>query len=883
MRNDAMSSDATAVFDHLQAVANPILILRENRILWANAAASALTGYSPDDLATMALVDLLAPAWRRQFADATPAGEVELATAQGERIWVEVWVNPSEIDGDAVEIVTLNDIRQRKQLEQSLNQRETIYRRAIEANLDGFYLLQCQYDSAGKPVDLVFADVNAPGEAIIPASKGQLIGQRLSSIFPHQKGLEFLKKYLAVAETGEPVDEDFELTRRNGDQRWFHHQVIAVKDGVAVFIRDITDRKSTEAALRESERRYRALLNQSNDCVSLLDLNGNYLLVNEQMASRLGYTPEEMVGKPLSQMIAPDEVPNYHEMDRALKSGEQVPLFERTYRSRDGSEFLGEVNITMVRDANGTPLYIQSIMRDVTWRRETEKALRESEERYRIISELISDYAYAFQVAPDGTLVHDWITNSFKRITGYDHEEIDERGQYALFHPDEAARTEADVKRVLQGEAMSGVYRIITKSGDVRWVNIFRQPVWDEAEQRVVRVYGVAQDITERKQSEDELRKSEEQYRLIAENATDIISRASIEGIYTYVSSACRALLGYTQEEMIGRSILSLIHPDDHAHVHDFFVLLEQGSEARTITCRIRRKDDDYGWFEITAQTIRDPNTNRAREFIAVSRDVSHRKEMERLQQDQERLRYELQKEQELNEVKSNLMRTISHEFRTPLALIVTATDLLDKYIEHLDLIRRKERLQAIRIQVKRLSDMLDDISFVVQGTLHHMSARPSRINLEMYCRSILEEIQLTVGRNHQFVFTTDGQLHEGIADKALIVRIMSNLLSNAVKYSPENSTITVMLYLRDGDAILEVSDQGIGIDPEEQMHIFEPFYRGASVLDTVGGTGLGLSIVKDCVDLHGGTISVESEPGKGTTFVVHLPQILPEGDDQDL
>jgi signal transduction histidine kinase len=285
-------------------------------------------------------------------------------------------------------------------------------------------------------------------------------------------------------------------------------------------------------------------------------------------------------------------------------------------------------------------------------------------------------------------------------------------------------------------------------------------------------------------------------------------------------------------------------------------------------------KAGENRWLHLLRQPVWDAEHSHVVGFVGVAQDITERKQMEAMLLEQERLRYELQKEQELNEVKSNLMRTISHEFRTPLALIVTATDLLDKYIDRLDAEQRRERFQAIRVQVKRLSDMLDDITFVVQGTLHHMTAHPSRINLDAYCRSIVEEIQMSIGKNHLIDFSTDGQLITGIADKALIVRIVSNLLSNAVKYSPEHSPIRVMLYLSEDNAIIEVTDQGIGIEPEEQKRIFEPFYRGSGVLDSVGGTGLGLSIVNDCVNLHGGTITVNSEPGSGTTFVVRLPQL---------
>jgi len=868
-----MSQRVEAAFEYLDAVSTAIFITQAQHIIWTNNAAVTLTGYLSSVLTTMRFAELIAPAWRERHTAIESTVELELLTAKGVSVWVELSPKPIEFNGSLAELITVSDIQQRKHSEQ----RETVLRQAIEGTLDGFYLLESLRNDSGQIIDFVFVDINERGRILLQMSRDQVIGQRLCELFPVNRTGGFLDKYIQIVEEGVVLDEEFSLPMPNGEA-WLHHQVIRVGDGIAIFTRNITERKSTETALRESERRYRALLNQSNDCVSLLDLNGYYLLVNDQLASRLGYSTEEMTGMHLTQVITPNEVDHFRLMDKSLKEGNIVPLFERTYRRRDGTTFLGEVNVSLVRDAEGQPLYVQSIMREITWRKDVENALRESEERYRIISELISDYAYAFRVEPDGTLIHEWITDSFKRITGYEHDEIDARGQYALFHPDEEARAEAHVQRVLQGETSGGEYRIITKSGELRWVYIFRQPVWDEAHRHVIRMYGVAQDITERKRSEEELRKSEEKYRLITENASDMITSTGTDGICTYVSAVSRTLLGFTPDEMVGQYVMKFIHPDDHASVQTFFAVLEKSSESMTITCRVWHKNGNFSWFEITAQVIRDPETQAAKEYVAVARDVSQRRQMEAILLEQGRLRYELQKEQELNEVKSNLMRTISHEFRTPLTLIVTATDFLDTYIERLSAERRKERLQAIRIQVKHMSDMLDDISFVVQGTLHHMTARPSQINLEAYCRTVLEEIQMAVGKDHQFIFSTDGQLQNGIADKALIVRIMGNLLSNAVKYSPENSVITVMLYRGDGDAVLQVSDQGIGIDLEEQKHIFEPFYRGSGVIDTVGGTGLGLSIVKDCVDLHHGTISIESTPGKGTTFIVRLPQNIDYG-----
>ncbi len=867
-----MSQRVEDVFDYLHAVSAAIFIVQAQNIVWTNYAAEALTGYSSSVLKTMRFSDLVAPRCAESWISTQSTVEVEFLRAQGEFDWVELSQKIIEFNGASAEIITATDIHQRKQFEQ----REAALRQAIESTLDSFYLLRSLRDKDGQIIDFVFVDVNEHGSSFLQLRKDEFIGRQLCDLLPRIRTSDFLEKYRQVAKTGVPLEEEFRATIR-GKQVWLHHQVTQVGDGITIFMRDITERKVTESALLESERRYHALLNQSNDCVSLLDLNGIYILVNDNLASKLGYSTEEMIGMHLTDVIEASEIPHFRSVDYALKDGENVPLFERTYRRKDGTQFLGEVNISLVHAANGQPLYVQSIMRDITWRKEVENTLRENEDRYRIISELISDYAYAFRIEPDGTLVHEWITESFKRITGFEQEEIDEQGQYALFHPDDEALVQSHLQRVLQGESSSEEYRIITKAGEVRWVHIFRQPEWDEAHQRVVRMYGVAQDITERKRSEEELRKSEEKYRLIAENASDMISITGTDDRRIFVSSASHQLLGYAPEELIGQPSLESIHPDDIESATEVAQMLLLTSEPITFTCRTKRKDDTYIWLEITGKAIRDPQSRLVTEIITVARDISPRKQMEAILLEQERLRFELQKEQELNEVKSNLMRTISHEFRTPLTLIVTASDFLDTYLERLSVERRKERLQSIRVQVKHMSDMLDDISFVVQGTLHHMTARPSRINLESYCRTVLEEIQMAVGKDHQFIFSTDGQLQSGIADKALIVRIMGNLLSNAVKYSPENSVITVLLYRSGDDAILQVSDQGLGIGEDEQKHIFEPFYRGKRVIDTVGGTGLGLSIVKDCVDLHQGTIRVESAPGEGTTFIVRLPQNIDE------
>lgn len=229
-----------------------------------------------------------------------------------------------------------------------------------------------------------------------------------------------------------------------------------------------------------------------------------------------------------------------------------------------------------------------------------------------------------------------------------------------------------------------------------------------------------------------------------------------------------------------------------------------------------------------------------------------------------------LSKEQEWNASIQQMIKVFSHELRTPLSVIQSSVDLLTRYGENYTAERKAEKFATVRAQVKYMTRILDDVVQVVQTAFGHDNFHPRMINLEQICDIIVKELQETVGRKHQLVLVTDKQIKQVYADENLITRILINLLSNAIKYSPDGSEIC--LELRNEDGIqLSVIDRGMGISQEDQTRIFETFYRTDNVQD-IKGTGLGLSIVRDCVKLHGGELSLESELGAGSTFRVLLP-----------
>ncbi|MEP7293754.1 MAG: PAS domain S-box protein, partial [Chloroflexota bacterium] len=447
-------SHGTTAFAWLDAISHPIFVLQAKRIVRANPAAAALTEYADDDLRGRLFNDLIAPGWHN---GSFPSGKLQLITARGIPVWVEVALKDAEMDGELVTVATVSAVTDGERALETNDHRnaadESLFRRAVERSLDGFYLLEPERDQVGAVTDFRFAEVNAQGEAMVPYQREQMIGQSLCALFPIYRTARYIDQYIRVLDSDKALDTVLEFPQADGQSHWYHHQVIPLGERIAVFSRSITERKLTEAKLHDSENRYRALFNQANNFVTLIGLDGNYLLVNDKFATMLGYTPEEMIGKPVIEFMPAQEAQQSINRRVALLAGENIPLYVRVFRRKDGGEFLGEIDVTLVRDENGKALYVQSIIRDVTSRIQTEKALRESEERYRIISELISDYAYATSYDANGESVYEWNTGSFQRMTGYDRDELREEAPYTLFHPDDRERVHEDLQRMRQGKA----------------------------------------------------------------------------------------------------------------------------------------------------------------------------------------------------------------------------------------------------------------------------------------------------------------------------------------------------------------------------------------------------------------------------------------------
>jgi signal transduction histidine kinase len=275
-----------------------------------------------------------------------------------------------------------------------------------------------------------------------------------------------------------------------------------------------------------------------------------------------------------------------------------------------------------------------------------------------------------------------------------------------------------------------------------------------------------------------------------------------------------------------------------------------------------------------------------------VVRDISDRKKAEA------ELRKALETERELSELKSRIITTISHEYRTPLTTIYSSAEFLENYSHKLAEERKVQHLRRIQTSSKHLTDLVNDVLLIGQAEADKLKFHPSPLNLDQFCQQLVEEIssgiqnQRAVSVNatapdHEAVatleaselaiprelisFTSQGNCPNACLDEKLLRQILTNLLSNAIKYSPDGGTVRFNLECMEDVAILSIQDEGIGVPAEDLPQLFESFHRATNV-GTIPGTGLGLAIVKKCVDLHGGQITVDSVVNEGTRFTITLP-----------
>lgn len=500
-------------------------------------------------------------------------------------------------------------------------------------------------------------------------------------------------------------------------------------------------------------------------------------------------------------------------------------------------------------------------------------ALRENEERLKTLVKNMPGMVYRFAPCTDGSDAFTYVSAGSHDLFELEPETVlqDAESLWTLIHPDDLPSLQASVAAAV---ACSGVWqwegRLITPSGQLKWIQGISRPqqtelgeVWD----------GLMIDITDHKQAEAALSESEERFRNMADNAPMMVWVTDPTGYCTYLSQSWYDFSGQTEETGLGFGWLDAIHPEDHAAAKTRFLSANARQEAFQLEYRLQRQDGKYRACIDAASPCFGSN-GEFKGFIGSVIDINDRKRIE-AEREQILKREQTAREaaERANRIKDEFLAVLSHELRSPLNPILGWSNLLRN--GKLDTTRTAHALETIernaRLQGQLIDDLLD-ISRILRGKLA-LTVAP--IDLSLVITAALETVRLAAEAKSLSIETVISPSVGFVSgDAGRLQQVVWNLLSNAVKFTPPGGQIAVELSQIETDVQIQVKDTGKGIKPEFLPFVFEHFRQeDGATTRKFGGLGLGLAITRQIVEMHGGTVSVESlGEGQGATFTVRLP-----------
>jgi PAS domain S-box-containing protein len=803
--------------------------------------------------------------------------------------------------------------------------------------------------------------------------------------------------------------------------------------GVAVF-HDITEQKRAEKALREGEERYRELFENANDVIYTLDLSGNLTSLNKACERLTGYTREELLGQPLARFVTPEHLEMMRRMMQRKLEGGARTNYEVEVEAKDGRRLVLEVSSRLIYE-QGEPTGVQGIARDITERKLTGEAIRQSEERF---SKAFNSSPHPMSITSLAEGRYLDVNDALLRDVGYSREEIIGRTVTELgVYVDPADR--AIVFRELEehGSIRDLEIKFRAKNGDVLFFSLSADIISLDGQKCLLTA---SHNVTERKRAEEAIRLSEKQYRTLADAVPQLVWMNNAEGMKKYFNGRWQEYTGTQAEDHMAMSWLGVIHPDDLQTVIDVRTSGVESGEAYEFECRMRRTDGSYRWHlarvlpmkgdggqvlqwfgtatdihdikqakesnrflaeagallassldeDVTVRSMAhiavpyladwcivdllkedgsveripgrhsDPSREKwlaalmqyypynyhgdaqygvpevlrtgkpeianeiAEEWLAataynsehlrilrelglgsymvvplvtrgrtlgaislasaranryspsdlaLAQDLAHRAA---LAIDNARLYYEAQ---EANRVKDEFLATVSHELRTPLNAILGWAEILR--IGKLEESAKERALETIvrngKSQAQLIEDILD-VSRIITGKLR-LNVRP--VGLVSVINAAVDVVRpAAFAKDIDLQVSLDASANSVSGDPNRLQQIIWNLVLNAIKFTPLKGTVRVRLERGDSNAQIVISDTGVGIKAEFLPHVFDRFRQAdSSYTRSHGGLGLGLAIVRHLVELHGGTVHAESDgEGKGSTFIVRLPLLKDEG-----
>ncbi|WP_340643808.1 PAS domain S-box protein [Phenylobacterium sp.] len=697
----------------------------------------------------------------------------------------------------------------------------------------------------------------------------ELIGQLPASLLHPEDMARFdaAMKGLSGGVIDAATDRAHRYRAKSGDWIWLEGNPQLLRDNagrpveIINAFRDVTGRKQAEAELVAAQIRQQVQHNQFENAfhhapigMALVGLDGGFLRLNRAFCDIVGYPVTELLSLDFQAITHPDDV-NVDLGHLARLVAGEIPSYQmdKRYIRRDGATVWVRLSVSQVYDAAGRPKHFVSQIEDLT-------ARREAEDRYRLLADASTDVV----LKVDMNDVIQYISPSIRRY-GHDPEQLIGRRGAELIHPDDVKRLLDEVAQVAAGIAVDPSrdrsLRLRDHDGHA-WMESGSTVIREAG--RPVAVVSQMRDITERRAAYAALAKAEAQFRLMTENATDMIVTTNLDGAITFAAPSSRAITGYDSAELIGMRPMEFTHPDDAAEVLRVFTNVALGLPGEAVRWRVWHKHDEgWVWLESNPSLLHGDRPPEEQIFLDVIRDVTAQVAQETA------LEEATAAAQAAASAKAEFLANMSHEIRTPLTAILGFTGLLSAR-EGLDEIARGHVDRVAGAGQALLSIVNDVLDFSkLEAGQYEIKPRPV-CPVEVAHEALLMFAPQAEAKGLALEFQADDGVPEALSlDPERLRQVLLNLVGNAIKFTDQG---LVCLRLRYDTGLqrlhVAVQDSGSGLTPEQQAGLFQRFSQvDASSTRRHGGTGLGLAICKGLTEAMGGEIGVTGAPGQGSTF----------------
>ncbi|MBI4964285.1 MAG: PAS domain S-box protein [Desulfomonile tiedjei] len=865
---------------------HPMFLHKDGRIIQTNPAGVRFhLAAEADELLGQPILDLVHPDYRETVLkrlkrldreqDSLATQEIRVLRFDGTTAEVETASVVTTYHNEPAVLTVGYDVTERNRAKRALVESEHRYRQLFDVSPDTMIVHR-----QGK---ILLAN-EAASRSLRMKSPQEMAGKSVFDFIPsHHHQMARQRFDLVEAQSSAAPLLDMTFVRSDGTSGY--GEAIAVpttfegEPAALSVVRDVTERRRAERALRESERKYRLLVDNAHEGIFVTQ-DGMLRFVNPRVVEGMEYSEEELLQKPFVEVVYPDdreEVVHYH---LRRMSGDEVP-WRRSFRVITGTGKVKWIEMESVLITwEGKPAGL-CFTTDITDRKLAEEALRESQKLYRDLVENANDIIYVTDA--DGYFV---LMNPVGlRTTGYSLNEITSKHYLDLI----PAEYKQQVEKFYGVQFVKGIpdtyyeVPIITKQGETAWIGQSVQLVFEG--EAVVGFQAICRDVTDRKIAEEALRESEERYRAVFNNAAAGINLSDREGRFLQVNSKSASMFGYTREELLRMSFFDITHPEDADVSRKHLLELVHGKkDFYGLEKRYVRKDGIVIWADIYVSAIRDAKGEYAA-TLAVVVDITDRK---RSEQERESLREQLLQAQKMEAI-GTLAGGIAHEFNNLLTVVSGYTELL---------LQERDARDPARADLQKIASAAISGAELVHklrtfGRKAEYQFRPMNLNNEV--KEVVKFLSKTISRTIEIQCNLAADLTAINADSAQMEQMFINLVLNSRDAMPEGGKLVVEtgnvtlgkeycsshVGAKPGDYVmLKVADSGHGMDEATRKRIFEPFFTTRGLAER---SGLGLAVVHGIVEKHGGHIDCESKPGEGTTFTIYLPVLTADEDQQEL